>query len=78
MSYFIYPGLISSMLDPRLIDLGSTLIYVSAYDPTSRRLYDVKTVTVSLLRYYEYRFLLRKQNKTQINKQEAAKDLSVK
>jgi len=33
MSYFIYPDLISSLLDPRLADPGSTLIHVGAYDP---------------------------------------------
>jgi len=31
MPYFIYTGLISSLLDPRLVDPGSTLIYVGAY-----------------------------------------------
>jgi len=33
MSYFIYTDLISSLLDPRLVDPGSTLIKVDAYDP---------------------------------------------
>jgi len=33
MSYFIYIDLISSLLDPRLVDLGSTLIYVGTYGP---------------------------------------------
>jgi len=32
MSYFIYTDLISSLLDPRLVYPGSTLIYVGAYD----------------------------------------------
>jgi len=32
MSYFIYTDLISSLLDPRLVDPGSTLIPVDAYD----------------------------------------------
>jgi len=36
MSYFIYTDLISSLLDPRLVDPGSTLIHVGAY-------YDLKT-----------------------------------
>jgi len=34
MSYFIYTDLISSLLDPRLIDPGSAFIYVGAYGPT--------------------------------------------
>jgi len=34
-SYFIYTDLISSLLDSRLCDPGSTLIYVGAYDPMS-------------------------------------------
>jgi len=33
MSYFIYSDLISSLFDPRLVDPGSTLIYVGTYDP---------------------------------------------
>jgi len=33
MSHLIYTDLISSLLDPRLIDPGSTLIHVGAYDP---------------------------------------------
>jgi len=33
MSYFIYTNLISSFLDPKLVDPGSTLINVGAYDP---------------------------------------------
>jgi len=33
MSYFIYTDLISSSLDPKLVDPGSTLIYIGAYDP---------------------------------------------
>jgi len=33
MSYFIYTDLISSLLDLRLVDPGSNLIYVGAYDP---------------------------------------------
>jgi len=32
MPYFIYTDLISSLLDQRLVDLGSTLIYVGAFD----------------------------------------------
>jgi len=32
MIYFIYTDLISSLLDPRLVDPGSTLILVDAYD----------------------------------------------
>jgi len=31
MSYFIYTNIISSLLDQRLVDPGSTLIYVGAY-----------------------------------------------
>jgi len=31
MSHFIYTDLISSLLDPRLVDPGSTLIYIGAY-----------------------------------------------
>jgi len=34
MSYFIYIDLISSLLDPKLVDLGSNLIHVGAYDST--------------------------------------------
>jgi len=33
ISYFIYIDLISSLLDPRLVDPGSTLLYVGAYGP---------------------------------------------
>jgi len=33
MLYFIYTDIISSLLDPKLIDSGSTLIHVSAYGP---------------------------------------------
>jgi len=33
MPYFIYTDLISSLLDLRLVDPGSTLIHVDAYDP---------------------------------------------
>jgi len=36
MSYFIYTDLISSLLDPRLVEPGSTLIHVGAYDPRWR------------------------------------------
>jgi len=32
MSYFIYADVISSLLNPRLVDPGSTLMYVGAYD----------------------------------------------
>jgi len=32
MSYFNYTDLLSSLLDPTLVDPGSTLIYVGAYD----------------------------------------------
>jgi len=35
MSYFIYIDLISSLLDPRLVDLGSALIYVGTYGSKS-------------------------------------------
>jgi len=35
MLYFIYTDLISSLLNSRLVDPGSTLIYVGAYDPKS-------------------------------------------
>jgi len=31
--YFIYIDLISSLLDPKFVDPGSTLIRVSAYGP---------------------------------------------
>jgi len=37
MSYFIYTGLISSLLDPRLVDPGSTLIYVGEHGPKRLR-----------------------------------------
>jgi len=42
MSYFIYTDLISSLLDPRLVNPGSILIHVGAYDPncSSRNLSD--------------------------------------
>jgi len=33
MSYFTYTDLISSLLNPRLVDPGSSLIYVDAYGP---------------------------------------------
>jgi len=33
MSYFIYTDLISSLLDPRLVDPGSTLIRAGANGP---------------------------------------------
>jgi len=32
MPHFIYTDLISSLLDPRLVYPGSTLIHVGAYD----------------------------------------------
>jgi len=32
MSYIIYTDVISSLLDPRLIDLGSVLIHDGAYN----------------------------------------------
>jgi len=32
MSYFIYNDLINSLLDPKHVDPGSTLIHVGAYD----------------------------------------------
>jgi len=31
MGYFIYTNLVSSLLDPRLVDPGSTLIQVGVY-----------------------------------------------
>jgi len=31
MSYFIFTNLISSLLDPKLVDSGSSLIYVGTY-----------------------------------------------
>jgi len=31
--YFIYTDLISGLPDPRLVDPGSSLIHVNAYDP---------------------------------------------
>jgi len=37
MSYFIYTDLISSLLDSRLVNLGSTLIYVGAYGMSTSR-----------------------------------------
>jgi len=36
MSYLIYTDLISSFLDPKLVDPRSTLIHVGAYDPYGR------------------------------------------
>jgi len=33
MSYLIYTDVISSLLDPKHVDPGSTLIQVGAYDP---------------------------------------------
>jgi len=33
MSYFIYTDFISSLLDPRFVDPGSSLIYIGAYGP---------------------------------------------
>jgi len=38
MSYFIYTDLICTLLDPKLVDPGSILIYVGAYDPKWREL----------------------------------------
>jgi len=35
MSYFICTDLISSLLDLRLVDPGSTLTHVGAFEPTS-------------------------------------------
>jgi len=40
MSYFIYTDLISSLLDPKLVDPGSTLIHIDAYGPLN-----IKTFT---------------------------------
>jgi len=34
MSYFAHADLISSLLNPRLVNPGSTLIYVGAFDPS--------------------------------------------
>jgi len=45
MSYFIYTDLISSFLDLRLLDLGSTLIYVGAHGP--KKLYKPIDTNVS-------------------------------
>jgi len=33
MLYFIYTDLVCSLLDPKLVDHGSTLIYAGAYGP---------------------------------------------
>jgi len=33
MSHFVYTDLISSLLDPRLVDPGSTLKHVGAHGP---------------------------------------------
>jgi len=38
MSYFIDTDLISSLLNPILVDSESTLIYVVAYDPLIERM----------------------------------------
>jgi len=46
MSYFIYADIISSLLDIRLVDPGSTLIQVGAYDPKSSE----KSLKVAALR----------------------------
>jgi len=35
MSYFIYTDFSSGLLDPRLVDLGLTLIHISAYNSKS-------------------------------------------
>jgi len=37
MSYFTYTDLISSSLDPKLVDPGSTLIHVGAYGPKTNK-----------------------------------------
>jgi len=37
MSYFIYTDLISSLLDLRLVDPGSTLMHVGALNPNPAR-----------------------------------------
>jgi len=39
MSYFTYIDLITGLLDPRLVDPGSTLIYVGAYVPISNTVF---------------------------------------
>jgi len=46
MSLFIYTHLISNLLDPRLVDPGSTLIHVGAYDQWAIK------IIVKLLFYY--------------------------
>jgi len=44
VSYFIYTDLISSLLDPRLVDHGLTLIHVGAYDPCClKRIFEFMT-----------------------------------
>jgi len=35
MPYFIYTDLISTLLDPKLVDPGSVLIHVGTYDPNN-------------------------------------------
>jgi len=54
-SYFIYIELISSLLDPRPVDLGSTLIHVGAYDPKN-----LQKVTINLnpiCRFYKKEYI---------------------
>jgi len=49
MSYFNYADLISSLLDPRPFEPGSTLIYVVAYGPKTK---SSKKTLIKMLCFY--------------------------
>jgi len=54
MSYFNYTDLVRSLRDPSLVDPGSTLIYVGAYDPyISNILYLANLFTI----YCQYKLI---------------------
>jgi len=45
MSYFIYTDLITSLLDPSLVDPGSTLIHVGAHSPKNKNIVRMEFAT---------------------------------
>jgi len=49
MSYFGYTNLISSFLDPRPVDPGSTLIHIGAYGPYSWRWLATQRIACNIL-----------------------------
>jgi len=54
MSNFSYTELISSLLDPRLVNPGSTLIHVDVYGPKST---NFRTATLSSSKSYNRMFM---------------------